>query len=301
MANKFRKGIDLNGQRAVNAADASSATDLVTLQQMQAFVRGLDLKDAVRAATTGNISIAAPGSSIDGVTMSAGQRFLARAQTTGSENGIYVWNGAATPATRATDADSSAEVTQGMAVTVAEGTTKGTGGTQAAPVTWVLTTADPIVLGTTALVFSILGGAGTAYTADGNGIELSGFQFALELDGTSLSKSATGLRIGSGAAGAGLTEASGVLAVGVTAPLTVAADSIGIDTAVVARIFQQDCAATTNPQTFTHGLGKRPVVDIVTPANDERQFPDVTITTTTVVVDWGSAPTAGEYRVIAVG
>lgn len=34
-----------------------------------------------------------------------------------------------------------------------------------------------------------------AYTADGNGIELSGQQFALELDGSTLSKSATGLKV----------------------------------------------------------------------------------------------------------
>ena len=37
----------------------------------------------------------------------------------------------------------------------------------------------------------------TAYTADGEGIELSGTQFSLELDGTTLSKSASGLKVNS--------------------------------------------------------------------------------------------------------
>ncbi len=39
--------------------------------------------------------------------------------------------------------------------------------------------------------------ADTTYTADGQGIELSGTQFSLELDGTTLSKSATGLKVNS--------------------------------------------------------------------------------------------------------
>ena len=88
MAVKFKKGIDLSGQRATNAADASAATDLVTLQQLQAFVRGLDWKDSVRAASTGSLTLSAPGATIDGVTMSAGNRFLAKDQSTASQNGI---------------------------------------------------------------------------------------------------------------------------------------------------------------------------------------------------------------------
>ena len=37
----------------------------------------------------------------------------------------------------------------------------------------------------------------TTYTADGEGLELSGGQFSLELDGTTLSKSASGLKVNS--------------------------------------------------------------------------------------------------------
>jgi hypothetical protein len=54
--------------------------------------------------------------------MVSGDRMLLTAQSTGSENGIYVWNGAATPATRATDADVFAEVQDGTQVYVREGT-----------------------------------------------------------------------------------------------------------------------------------------------------------------------------------
>lgn len=304
MPSKFFTGIDLKGQRAQNAADASSATDLTTLQQVQALAAGArDIKDAVRAAATGNITLTAPGASIDGVAMAVGDRFLAHLQTTASAKGIYIWNGAAVTATRAPDMDANAEVTQGLAVTVVEGTQKGTGATQAAPITWVLTTPDPIVLGTTALTFALAGGAGgggTTYTADGNGLELSGSQFALELDGTTLSKSASGLRVGSGAAGAGLTEAAGVLAVGAGNGISVAADAIAVDTAVVTRKFAANCAATTNPQTFTHGLGTDDI-QVEVWEGSEKVYPGVTKGSGTAIVDFGLAPTASQFRVVIQG
>jgi hypothetical protein len=293
---KILKSIDANGQRLTNMADGSSATDAVTLQQMQAFVRGLDWKELVRAASTGNLNLSSPGASIDGVSMSSGDRFLAKDQSTGSQNGIYVWNGAAAAATRANDADTSAKVTSGLATTVTEGTANG-------DKLFVLTTNDPIVLNTTALVFSQLGGGGTTYTADGQGIELSGSQFSLELDGTTLSKSASGLRVGSGAAGAGLVEATGVLAVGAGTGITVNADDVAIDTSIVTRKYAADCAATTNPQTFTHNLGTKDVtVEVVEVSTGNTVLADVTRpTTNTVSVDFGGAPSAAQYRVLVRG
>jgi hypothetical protein len=271
MPAKFLKGADFNGQRATNAADPTSSSDLATKGYADGLFAGMnDLKDPVRVATTGNVTLASglvSGTTIDGVSLVTGDRVLVKSQTAGAENGIYVVP-ASGAASRATDADTSTEVTKGMATTVLEGTTKGTGSTQANPVTWILTTNNPITLGTTALVFSPIGSSGSSYTADGQGIELSGNQFSLELDsGSGLSKSASGLKV---------------------------------DTSVVARSYQADCAATTNPQTFTHGLGKRPVVMVVD-STGNKVYPDITVSTTTVVVDWGSAPAAADYRVLAVG
>lgn len=292
MAAKFKKGVDLQGQRGQNAADASAATDLVTLQQMQAFVRGLNWKATARVKATGNVTLTAPGASINGVTMVTGDRFLAGSQTTGTENGVYVWNGAAVPATRALDMDSSAEFI-GAAIYVTEGTS-------GADTMWTQTL-DPFTLGSSTAVFTQFGGGGTTYTADGNGIELTGSSFGLELDGTSLSKSATGLRIASAAAGAGLVESSGILAVGAGTGITVAADTVSVDTSVVVRKYAADCAATTNPQTFTHGLGTADVQVFVWEST-ELVFADVTKTgSTSVTVDFGSAPTAAQYRVVVQG
>lgn len=56
--------------------------------------------------------------------MAANDRFLAPFQTTGADNGIYSWNGAATPATRTLDANTFNELEQAV-VTVEEGTSAG--------------------------------------------------------------------------------------------------------------------------------------------------------------------------------
>lgn len=125
----------------------TTANSLVNRQYVLDVLAGIrDPKDAVRVASIANIALATPGTTIDGITMVVGDRFLAKNQSTASENGIYVWNGAAVPATRATDFDADAEVTQGASTDVVEGTVNGR-------TRWLLTTADPIVVGTTALTF----------------------------------------------------------------------------------------------------------------------------------------------------
>lgn len=298
MSRPVLNGLDLNGKNISNMADGSAPADAVTLQQLQAAQRGLDWKDSVRAASTANVTIASAlinGLSMDGVTLATGNRVLLKDQTTPSQNGIYVVV-ASGAASRSVDADSDAEVNAGMAVSVEEGTISG-------DKAYILTTNNPITLGTTSLSYSILGGSGATYTADGNGIEVSGNQFSIELDGTTLSKSASGVRIGSGAAGNGLTEASGVLAVGVTAGLTVAADAISLDTSVVARKFSADCVATTNPQSFTHNLGTKDViVQVRRNSDDVLVMTDVVSTSTTACsVNFGGAPTAAQYRVTVIG
>lgn len=148
----FQSDINMNGNRVRNAAASAVGTDYVIKNELDAAIRGLDWKNSVRVASTGNITIAAPGATIDGVTMASGESFLAKNQSTGSQNGIYDWNGAASPATRRADADANAEVTSGLAVSVSEGTTN-------ADTAWVLTTDDPIIVGTTALVFARFGGS----------------------------------------------------------------------------------------------------------------------------------------------
>ena len=124
---------------------------------------GLDVKQSVRAATTGPINIASdlePGDTIDTtVTLAEGDRVLVKNQSTASENGIYVVQASGT-ATRATDFDSTAEVTPGAFTFVEEGSTNADSG-------WVLATNGVITIGTTGLVFNQFSGAGSFDAGEG--------------------------------------------------------------------------------------------------------------------------------------
>lgn len=140
----------------VNDSDAANKA------YVDASRSGLDVKQSVRAATTGPGTLATSfenGDVVDGVTLATGDRILIKNQSTGSENGIYVVAASGAP-TRAADADSNTEVTAGMFTFVEEGTTNADSG-------WVLTTDNPITVGTTALVFAQFSGAGTVVAGDG--------------------------------------------------------------------------------------------------------------------------------------
>jgi hypothetical protein len=125
------------------------------------MVQGLDIKGSVRAATTTNITLVTVGTAVDGVTLIAGDRVLVKNQTTASENGIYV-AGSGNWA-RASDADTAAKLHDGSFVFVEQGGQAGTG--------WVLTTDNPITLGTTALTFTQFSAASSAIA--GNGLTAS--------------------------------------------------------------------------------------------------------------------------------
>lgn len=154
--------INMNGFKITGAADPTSAQDLVTKAYADALKNGLDIKASVRAATTANITLTG-AQTIDGVSVIAGDRVLVKNQSTTSANGIYV--AAAGSWSRATDADASAEVTAGLYTFVTEGTVNGDSG-------WVLTTDDPITLGSTSLTFVQF--TGTGQITAGTGIVKSG-------------------------------------------------------------------------------------------------------------------------------
>lgn len=109
------------------------------------------VKYPVRVATTANITLSggAPNT-LDGATLAANDRILVKNQSTASENGIYYVSTLGTGAngtwTRASDADGAGDLFGGMLVAASEGTARSNS-------LWMLTTDDPITIGTTALVF----------------------------------------------------------------------------------------------------------------------------------------------------
>lgn len=297
MAVKFLTGVDLNNQRGRAFADPSSATDAANKQYVDALIAGLKWKAEVRAASTANGTLATDyenGDSLDGVTLATGDRILLKDQTTQTENGIYTVNASGAP-TRATDADSSAELDSATVFVRA--------GTVNADRAYTQTTDLPTI-GSSNIVWAQFGG-GEAYSADGQGIELSGTTFSIELDGTSLSKSASGLRIGSAAAANGLTESSGLLSVGAGTGITVNANDVAVDTSVVARKYVRttigDNSATTI--TVTHNLGTTGVqVELFETSSGSTVFCDVTNRATNAVdLVFAVAPTTNQYTVVVLG
>lgn len=125
MARKFFTDIDLqNTSRVINIPSPQNSGDAASKAYVDSAVEGLAWKDSCRVATQGNIDLANPGVSIDGVTLTTQDRVLVRAQTTASANGIYVYNGAAVAMTRALDASTFPELEQAI-TSVEEGTSAG--------------------------------------------------------------------------------------------------------------------------------------------------------------------------------
>ena len=162
------------------------ATSLVSKEYVDAVKVGLDFKDSVRVASTATVTVSGPGAAIDGITLSSNDRVLLKNQSTASENGIYVFNGAASALTRATDADSSAEVTAGLFTFVEEGTVNADSG-------FVLTTDGTITVGSTALAFAQFSGAGQIVAGDG--MTKSGNQLDVNDDNITLEVASDAVRI----------------------------------------------------------------------------------------------------------
>jgi hypothetical protein len=125
MAKQVLSDLDFNSvAKIINLPDPIAAQHAATKAYVDSAIEGLAWKDSVRVSTQANLSLASPGATIDGVTMTVGDRVLVRSQTTASQNGIYIWNGASTPATRSLDAGTAAELEQAV-TTVEEGTSAG--------------------------------------------------------------------------------------------------------------------------------------------------------------------------------
>lgn len=138
----------------------SDPTDAVRLQDLNTATEGLKDKGVAVVSTQSNINLAAPGATVDGVTMATDNIFLVRAQTAPAENGLYVYNGAATPATRVANASTAAELNQAI-VRVIGGTNDGVTYRQ---------TATVVTLDTDAVTWAVFGGTVSAATETSAGV-----------------------------------------------------------------------------------------------------------------------------------
>lgn len=152
--------VALNGQRITGLGAPTGPQDAATKSyvdtQLSAVTSGQILKGDVRAAVTANVNIASPGAVVDALNAVAGDVFLLTAQTTGTENGPYVWHGATAAMTRATNWDTTAEAVRGSYWVVREGSHSDEFA--------LLTNDTDITIGTTVPTFTFIGATATGAT-----------------------------------------------------------------------------------------------------------------------------------------
>jgi hypothetical protein len=256
--------VDLNSQKITNLATPTASTDAANKGYVDAAVVGIDWKASVRAATTAAVTLATAfenGDVLDGVTLATGNRILVKDQADGAENGIYVVNATGAP-TRATDADTSAEITASFAVFVEEGTANADSG-------WTLTNNGTVTIGTTALVFTQFTGLGQITAGNG------------------LTKTANTLDV---VAGLGIVSNANDVAIDTAVVVRKYATAIG------------DGSATSITVTHNLNTRDVTVAVYSSASTYDEVMCDVQhATVNTVTLLFSVAPTAGQYRAVVHG
>lgn len=264
------------GTSPVLGSDAAAAMQAVTLQQLQAAALQVGKRGTARTASVANINLAAPGATLNGVAMVAGDTFLAKDQTAPEENGPYIWNGAAVPATRSPQYDTWVEF-PGSQIAANEGTVD-------ADTLWLCVSNDGGTLGVTAInwtKFNIAGAllivnalselsgvAGTALTNLGFSAFFAGLRTAAN---AAALQTAIGLQIGTNVQAFDTTLAG-------FAGLTIAANQMlvgsGADTPAVLAIAANQFAARSS----TGNVVAKAITDFALSMLDDASGSDVRTT-----------------------
>jgi len=198
----FTGNQSMGGHRLTDGAAGVNDTDFIIKSQLDNAVNGLDWHESVKVYSDSNITLSG-SQTIDGISVTDGDRVLATNQSNSTEDGIWVVNTSGSW-TRADDAQVGDHF-RSAAVFVEEGNTYADSG-------WVCTNdSGSDVIGTDNLTFVQFTGAGMITAGDGlsksgNTLsvtvsDLAGF--GLENDGSN------NLRVASTMAGQGLSGGSG--------------------------------------------------------------------------------------------
>lgn len=217
----FTANQSMGGFKLTSLDDGTDPGDAVNLSQLEAAVAAIasgSAKNAVRVATTGNITLSGT-QTIDGIALSVSDRVFVKSQTAPEENGIYVV--AAGAWARSADADTWNELVAAI-IPVEEGTvnhdtlwliTADRGGTldTTAVTSFQLPGPSDVIAGdgltrtgqtidVVAADTSLTVGANNVAVNPGEGIEIS-TGVRVKLDGTTLARSGSGVKV----ADAGIT------------------------------------------------------------------------------------------------
>jgi hypothetical protein len=159
--------IDVSNKTISNLADPVYATDAATKGYVDATAQGLSIKNSVQYATTTNILLDGSVTTIDGKTVTTGDRVLVKDQTNKAQNGIYI---ASTTGswTRSVDMNVASEI-YGAFTFVETGTKNQSTG-------WVTTNSplDPFTLNTTDITFTQFSGTGSDISTSVSTLHVTG-------------------------------------------------------------------------------------------------------------------------------
>ena len=174
--------IDMGTHKITNVAPGVDPSDVVIKSQLDSISAGLDPKESVRAATTGNITLSA-AQTIDNVVLVAGDRVLVKDQTDPKENGIYIVQTGAWTRSPDADGDITGEVSGGMFTFVEQGASYAGSG-------WVVVADGNIDVDTDPINFTQFAGGGAL--TGGLGIIVNGTEIIADTDNTTLINTAGG-------------------------------------------------------------------------------------------------------------
>lgn len=200
----LKTGSTMTGALFLHTHNPSAPNEAVTKQYVDNFIKGLDIKESVRAASVEDINAVYNSSlnslqavnngifNLDGVSLSISERVLIKDQNNKLENGIYIVIDQGTPSTkfvleRVSDF-SQPNVTSGAFTFVEEGTIN-------KHVGFVLTTPNPVIVGISELTFTPF--SSTNDVVAGNGLFNDGVVLHVQGTENKIDVSASGVTISS--------------------------------------------------------------------------------------------------------
>lgn len=268
MSKKIFTSFDFQGGAKVTGLPTPvSASDAVPLSYLEGQLEGLSWKEAVIAASTSNVNISAPGTTLDGVALTQGDRVLLKSQTSAPTNGIYVFVASDEAMVRADDASTFAEL-EAAVVTVEEGDTN-------AGTTWRQTAVNGAI-SVDDLLFAPFG----VVTPNSSTTVAGKVELATQ----------TEVNEGTSTGGTG-------------APLVVTPDKLAAWPDKAKRYATTIGDGVATSIAVTHGLSTRDVVvSVYDAATYDEVFAEVVHTSTSqVTLSFSEAPAASAYRVVVVG